>query len=106
MLTGLKDNEISRIQPLIEDACGYIQSRLICKADKTNSDRIEMLAAVYALKLYSLCNEEGITSFTAGDVKITSPAGDAGRGEKLWREYSRRCSDLIGNESFLFGRVV
>lgn len=107
VLTGLKDKEILRLTPLIEDACDYIRSRLIVEADsKKNEGRIHMLAAVYALKLYGLCNEEGITSFTAGDVKITSSADGDNKGERLWREYSKRCADLIGTEEFLFGRVV
>lgn len=107
LLAGLQNDEIYKWKALIDDACDYVGSIVIKEnPDESEARRIEMLCAVYALKLYSLCNDENITSFTAGDVQITSPENRQNRGEKLWREYSEKCKDLIDTKSFLFGRVI
>ncbi|MEE0913791.1 MAG: hypothetical protein U0L76_04300 [Ruminococcus sp.] len=106
MLSGLSNSEIYKWRTLIEDACAYVETHLV-KDDPDESDtkRIEMLSAVYALKLYSLCNDDNITSFTAGDVHITSPDSSKSRADRLWLEYSQKCADLIGTENFLFGVI-
>lgn len=107
LLAGLENDEIYRWKTLIDDACEYINS-IVVKENLSEGEirRIEMLCAVYALKLYSLCNDENITSFTAGDVHITSPDVSENRCERLWKEYSEKCSGLVDTKGFLFGRVV
>ena len=67
--------------------------------------RLENLCAVYAFKLYSLCNDDSISSFSAGDLKISSSADGESRAEKLWREYADKSQDLIGREKFLLGVI-
>ncbi len=107
LLTGISNDEIYKWKALIDDACDYVNSVLIKKElSESEARKVEMLCAVYALKLHSLCNDENITSFTAGDVQITSPENRTDRGEKLWREYSEKCRDLIDTKEFLFGRVI
>ena len=107
LLAGLDNGEIYKWRTLIEDACDYVGSILRKKDnDDTENRRIEMLCAVYALRLYSLCNEDNITSFTAGDVKLTSSANGKQNAQALWEDYAKQSSDLIRTEGFLFGRVV
>lgn len=107
LLTGIQNDEIYKWKALIDDACDYVDSILVKRElSERESRKVEMLCAVYALKLYSLCNDENITSFTAGDVHITSPENRINRGEKLWREYSEKCRGLVDTKDFLFGRVV
>ena len=60
---------------------------------------------VYAFKLYSLFNDDSISSFSAGDLKISSSADGESRAEKLWREYADKSQDLIGREKFLLGVI-
>ncbi|MCD8026476.1 MAG: hypothetical protein LUF33_06020 [Clostridiales bacterium] len=126
LVSGLDNSGIYKWRPLVEDACSYIENHLI--RDDLNDDdkrRLEMLCAVYAFKLYSLCNDEDITSFTAGDVQITSPTDIKSRAESLWQEYAGGAADLIavadsedednaddadntgssGTEGFLFGVI-
>lgn len=107
LLSGLSNNEIYEWKILIDDACNYVNSIVIKEnlepADKV---RIEALCAVYAYRLYSLCKEQGISSFTAGDVSVTSPACGTEKADKLWQEYLNRYSDLVEQKRFLFGAVM
>lgn len=107
LLTGLSNNEVYEWKTVIDDACSYVQS-IVKKPEPDAVDklRIETLCAVYAFRLYSLCNDDSSSSFTAGDVKITSSANGDGKAEKLWREYSQQYGDLIDSSSFLFGAVM
>ena len=107
LLTGFENSEIYKWKTLIDDACDYIES-ITVKENLTESEtrKLEMLCAVYAFRLYSLCNEENITSFTAGDVKITSPQSRNDRSERLWLECFEKCRGLVDTGKFIFGRVV
>lgn len=115
LISGLDKAEMYKWRTLIDDSCEYISSHLI-KEELSENDkkRVEMLTAVYALRLYCMCKSDSITSFTAGDVKLTLPDG-SGKGEKLWQEYLNSSRDLISvedeeeeeeTEGFLFGRVI
>lgn len=107
LLSGLDNSEIYKWKTLIDDACDYVKSITIKEnLDESETGKLEMLCAAYALKLYSLCNDENITSFTAGDVQIASPKSGESKGERLWKEYSEKYSELIDTKSFLFGRVI
>lgn len=107
MLSGLANSEVHNWHTLIDDACSYIESHIKKQnPDENDIKRLEMLCAVYAFRLYCMCNDENITSFTAGDVKITSPDGSKNKGENLWKEYAQNSKDLIDVQSFLFGRVI
>lgn len=107
LLSGLDNSEIYKWRTLIEDACDYVKAITVKdNLDESETRKLEMLSAVYALKLYSLCNDENITSFTAGDVQITSPKSCENKVERLWKEYSEKYSELIDTKEFLFGRVI
>lgn len=106
MISDMQGKELYKWRPLIEDSCRYISSRLKKdNLDENDTKRLEMLCAVYAARLCAICGEEGITSFTAGDVRV-SPANSTQKYEKLWNEYAEKSQDLIKSEKFLFGRVV
>lgn len=107
LLSGLSNSEIYDWKGIIDDACNYVSSIVIKEnPDASDNIRLEALCAVYAYRLYSLCNEQEISSFKAGDVSVTSPAGDTGKAEKLWQEYLNAYSDLVENKRFLFGAVM
>lgn len=106
LLTGLDKSKLYKWRVLIDDACAYIKSHTVkTEFDESETKRLEMLCAVYAFRLYSMCNDENITSFTAGDVHITSPDGGS-KAESLWKEYSQKSQDLLDTKGFIFGRVV
>lgn len=107
LLAGIDANEAYRWRSLVDDAISYVTS-IVTKSslDEGDKKRIEALCAVYANRLYRLCNDDSISSFAVGDVRATSSAGAAESAEKLWREYADKAQDLIGNEKFLFGRVI
>ncbi|MCH5297373.1 MAG: hypothetical protein J1E85_06870 [Ruminococcus sp.] len=107
LLSGLSNSEIYEWKGLIDDACSYVNSIVIKEnLDAEDKIRIETLCGVYAYRLYSLCNEQEISSFKAGDVSVTSPAVDTDRAEKLWKEYLSQYSDLVQQKRFLFGAVM
>lgn len=107
LVSGIDKGEIYKWRALIDDACNYVTSIVIKNnLDKNDKTRIEMLCAIYAFKLYSLCADENFTSFSAGDVHFTSPAESVSKADKLWNEYCLKSSDLINCKGFLFGRVM
>lgn len=107
LLSGLANSEIYDWKGLIDDACSYVNSIVIKdNLDAADNLRIETLCAVYAYRLYSICNEQKISSFKAGDVSVTSSADDKERAEKLWQEYLSQYSDLVQEKRFLFGAVM
>lgn len=107
LLADIDNGEIYKWRSIIDDACTYVSSCVIKnKLNDTDNKRIEMLCAVYAFRLYTMCNDENITSFTAGDVTVASPDGRAQKAEKLWNEYKNKSYDLIDVDKFIFGRVM
>lgn len=106
-LSGYEDGELNRFRPLAETACRYVGSRcLIADPDAEQTARLELLAAAYALRLSETCNADGVTSFKAGDVSLTTSSADgADRSERLWRGLCAANPDLIAPEGFLFGRM-
>lgn len=107
VLADIDSAELLRWRSLAEDACRYVQAH--CKVknpDSSQTARLEMLSAAYALKLYSMCGDNQLTQFVAGDVRLTSSADRQQRAEQLWRELAENSADLIHTGGFLFGRVM
>ena len=107
LLASLDSEELPRWNVLVRDACAYVQSHCTAKdPDEEQTARLEALAAAYALKLYGMCADEGITQFVAGDVRLTSSAGNGKNARSLWDELVSANPDLIHTGGFLFGRVM
>lgn len=103
--SGVDGDELLELSPLIDSAVSYIEQHSKTEnPTESQTQRLELLSAAYAYKLYDMRSGADITSFTAGDVKITSPKGSNG-GEKLWREMLRANSDLVSGDEFIFGRM-
>lgn len=106
VLAGLETEEAAHLLPLAEDACAYVQERCrVSEPDEAQMRRLELLAAAYALRLYSLRGGQ-LQQFTAGDVRLTAAAGWTENAGRLWRELAADSTDLIKNDDFLFGRVI
>ncbi len=104
--SGLTGDELSAQSAILECAADYITAHSVTDAPTAEqTQRLEILCAAYAYRLYDLCNGADITSFTAGDVKISSPGGGKGSGEKLWLELKRADGDLLRGDEFIFGRM-
>lgn len=106
LYSGIDGAEAYKWKSIIDDAVVYVNS-IVTKGNLSEDDelRLENLCAVYAFKLYSLCNDDSISSFSAGDLIISSSADGESRAEKLWREYADKSQDLIGREKFLLGVI-
>lgn len=107
LLCGMELSEAASWQSIIKDAMEYIRRRLI-KQPSGGSDtaRLEMLCAAYAYKTYCLCNDNGVTAFTAGEVHIASPVRDGNKAEELWQKLLNESADLICSDRYIFGRVI
>lgn len=106
-LAGIDSEEMFRWQTLMEDAVDAVQQRCVpSDPDEAQTRRLEALAAAYALKLYTMCGDDGLTQFVAGDVRLTSSADRRERAQQLWEELAAQNADLIGSGGFLFGRVI
>lgn len=107
LLSGIESAESVKWRSVIDDACAYVYSK-ITKSELSDADncRLEFLCAVYAYRLYAMCINGEASSFKVGDVTVTSSADEAEKAEKLWQDQLAKCSDLIAQERFLFGRVV
>ena len=89
LYSGIDGAEAYKWKSIIDDAVVYVNS-IVTKENLSEDDelRLENLCAVYAFKLYSLCNDDSISSFSAGDL-----------------EYADKSQDLIGREKFLLGVI-
>lgn len=107
LLSDVESTEAVKWRSVIDDACAYVYSK-ITKKELSASDnrRLEFLCAVYAYRLYAMCRKSEVSSFKAGDVTVTSSADEVEKAEKLLQDQLAKCSDLITQERFLFGRVV
>ena len=106
MLAGVEPDEMCRWRGLVEDACTYVEAHTAVESpDEAQTRALELLAAAYAYRLFEICNADKLTSFTAGDVKLTSSARE-GSAEKLWRSLCEEHTGLIDMKGFLFGRIV
>jgi hypothetical protein len=107
VLAGLDADALQRWMPLIEDACAFVEERcLVQTPDSRQTTRLEALGAAYALRLFSLCGDNQIREFTAGDVKLTSSADRQQTAAQLWHELAADNADLVRTGGFLFGRVI
>ena len=107
LLASLDSEELPRWGVLVQDACAFVQAHCTVTApDEAQTARLEALAAAYALRLYGMCADEGLTQFVAGDVRLTSSAGNGKNTLSLWDELLRANADLIHTGDFLFGRVM
>lgn len=107
MLSGVENKELSKWRTLIDDACAFVEEHAVVdNPDKMQTRRMELLSAAYAFRLYEMCSDDNVTSFTAGDVKITSSAAGRGRSEKIWNELCSQSGDIINTDGFVFGRIV
>ena len=106
-LSGVKVAQMCRWHPMIEDACRYVEAHTaVTEPDAAQTARLELLAAAYAYRMMEICDTDRLTSFTAGDVKFTSSAGEAGSAEKLWRQLCEDNADILNTNGFIFGRIV
>lgn len=104
--SGLSGEALTEQSMVINTAVDYIEAHT--KPENPNAEqvnRLETLCAAYAYKLYDMCNGAGITSFTAGDVKLTSPDSGGKSGEKLWQELKEAYGELLRGDGFIFGRM-
>ena len=106
MLSGVKPDEMCRWRGLVEDALSYIEAHsTVDTPDEAQTGALEFLAAAYAYRLFEICNADNLTSFTAGDVNITSSAQE-GSAERLWQSLCGEYSGLMDIKGFIFGRIV
>lgn len=98
--------QLERYEAYINNAVLSTASLLKDVQDE-NDSRIIRFCAVKAYYQIVLADNEddGITSFKAGDVSYTKDSSSAERAEKMLKLAMRDCGELIKNSSFSFKAV-
>jgi hypothetical protein len=95
LVSGMEMTETSRFLPLILDCYETFTDHLRGELDASQQRRAAHACAVYAY--YRMClipQDDGISSFKAGDLSIT--AGDRLAGaQRLWDEERAAAADLV-----------
>ena len=106
-MAGIDSEELPKWSALISYACDFVQSRCVTDdPDRDQTRRLEMLCAVYALKLFGMCGDNDLTQFVAGDVRLALSADRHKQAQCLWEELALQNADLVRVGGFLFGRVI
>ena len=106
-MAGIDSEELPKWSALISYACDFVQSRCVTDdPDRDQTRRLEMLCAVYALKLFGMCGDNDLTQFVAGDVRLALSADRHTPAHRLWEELALHNADLVRVGGFLFCRVL
>lgn len=103
-LLNLKDEEIGNYDSLIFCAVSWVNS-LIRQEQSENDVLIVHLCAAKAYYQISLMQNDGVSSFSAGEVSFSVSNNSLNCAEKLLEDALLSCGDLIVNSSFSFKAV-
>lgn len=107
LISGLDESEASCWAVLCREAQAQLRRMLRPNVnEEENGRRLSTAAAALALYKMALCSAgEGITSFKAGDISVTTQETLTARGEAAWKTAKAEISDLLEDDMFFFGRV-
>lgn len=108
LLSGVDGDELEELMPLIEDSVAYVGSLLKKNVDtRENSTLLCAAAAAYACYKWSLVNAgRNITSFAAGDMRVTADSSDTENSAyRLWINSLSEISPLTEDGGFFFKGV-
>ena len=103
-LLKLTDEEIGNYESLILCAVSWVES-LLKQEQSENDALIVHLCAAKAYYQISLVQNEGINSFSAGEVSFSVDNNTSTAAEKLLEDALRNCSELLIDSSFAFKAV-
>lgn len=104
VLLSLTDEEISNYDSLILCAVNWVNS-LIKQEQSENDVLIVHLCAAKAYYQISLMQNDGVSSFSAGEVSFSMGNNSLTSAERLLEDALTSCGDLIVNSSFAFKAV-
>jgi len=105
-ISSFDEEQIDKYKNFILSAVSCVESLL--KDKETENDiRIVHLCAVKAYYQIILMEQsnDGVTSFTAGDVSYSVDTSSADRAKALLDIALSECSELVSNSSFVFKAV-
>lgn len=103
-LLSLTDDEVSNYDSLIICAVSWVNSML--KQEQSKNDALIVhLCAAKAYYQISLMQNDGISSFSAGEVSFSTSNNSFASAKCLLDDALSSCSDLIVNSSFAFKAV-
>ncbi len=106
-ITQTDSETLESKRALVENAIGYVE-KLTKGYSEEDKERVVLLAAARANYYITLLdsNENGITSFKAGDVAFTKGKGSAAESAKAFYESTlAESADLVKSEDFVFKTV-
>ncbi len=98
---GYEDNELDRFDILIENIIDTLNSQLK-NPSYCNDARIEMLAATTVNYQLVIVENDGVTSFKAGDLSVTQSGYAAMNAKTLLDNAKENATDLIIDSGFAF----
>lgn len=111
-ITELRDEEKSSAESLCSHALLFVTSRLKADADPFDS---RITAATAAQAFFNLCvkrasrDDDGVTSFKAGDLTVSKDSAQADKNLALAKELRDeaflKLLPLLNDESFFFEKV-
>lgn len=103
VLSGKSADELRCLAPIVSNAIS-VMSRLV-KEECHGEERAVFLTASkanYDIYLISQCENDGVTSFSAGDVKITQKSNDGNCAGEIYNSALQASADLILDNGFAF----
>lgn len=99
----MTDKEIESCDSLIEYSVSCINP--LIRTEDENDIRIVHLCAVKAYYQILLMQNEGVSSFSAGEVSFSADNSALAAAQKLLEEAMSSCSSLMTDSSFAFKAV-
>ncbi len=100
---GYTDDDMIRYKSIIE-----VNSALVDEDTVKQKDYCKIVYFLAAKTNYELClmmHNDGVTSFSAGDVKIVQSSADVNRAKELYEMTMKNAADYITDSGFAFLEV-
>jgi hypothetical protein len=105
LIADLGSAAASRYRPLCLDAMAEI-NRKIRNNDPAAQGILCAAAASLALYRWALMNaSDSVSSFAAGDVKVTKSADNVAMARQAWREAAAAAAPYLEDSGFVFERI-
>ncbi len=103
IMAGIDYGEAQTYMPFIASAAAFVEENLIEGADE-NDPRVIQLAAAKAYKSIelSMCRQEELAAFTAGDVSVTLSDSQPKNAEEYYKCALSDCKGLLIDSGFAF----
>lgn len=105
MLRGMTENEVQPYAALADAAVVWVQRRVTDNAAAEEAPLVMLAAAKVNYDLALTTAETAISSFSAGDLKISYATQGVENAKAFLKDMLENCTDFISAENFAFQSV-